>query len=58
MGDAVERRARADDILIGFLVAVIVTVVALAALNALDMDDTERQPIVPASVYQHPEEEP
>ena len=49
---------RADNMLIGFLLVVIVTVVVLAAFNALDADDTkQRQPLVPATVYHHPPEE-
>lgn len=54
-----ERQHRADTILVVFLVLVILVIVVLAALGAVDMDDTRTEdPVVPASVYQHPEEEP
>jgi hypothetical protein len=50
---------RYDNFWIGLLVTGIVLMVALAAFGAIDMDDTRtNDPVVPASVYQHPEEEP
>lgn len=56
--NATDRQRRYDNILIGFLIAAIVTVVALAMLGAVETNDwPEEEPAVPASVYQHPEEE-
>jgi hypothetical protein len=47
-----------DNFWVGFLVALIVAGVIAAALGALDTNDWPDEPEVPASVYQHPEEEP